>query len=86
MTVHDVKATIRSGNNFAEEGSKMLRQVKARLTETAVLAHETLHNSHDQDVDAGLQLLVSVGRKLDETIEMLREAIGHAEALARDLG
>jgi len=86
MTVHDVKATIRSGNTFAEESSKMLRQVKDRLTETAILAHETLHNSHDQDVDAGLQLLVRVERTLDETIEILREAVGHAETFTRDLG
>lgn len=86
MTVRDVKAAIQRGNDSAEEGSKMLRQVKARLTETAALAHETLHDSQDQDASAGLYLLASVGHKLDEAIGILRGAIGRADALARDLG
>jgi hypothetical protein len=86
VSIHEVKATIRRGNDAARLGVEILRQAESDAEEAGSLARHTLHDSQNEDVQAGLELLASIEGEVERTTRCFERAVDRAEAYVKSLG
>ncbi|GIG86412.1 hypothetical protein [Plantactinospora endophytica] len=86
MNIDEVKRTIRQGSLAAQEAKKILVTVGTEAAEAEQLARLTVHDSRDDDAQAGLKILEDFGREVDLTVRRIDAAVEHADAYLATLG
>lgn len=86
MSIDDVKRTIHAGNNAAEQGQRILREVATEAVAIHRLAQLTIHDSADEKAQAGLRTLAAVEDEIDRTLRRFKAARDHADAYLKALG
>jgi hypothetical protein len=86
VNVHEVKRTIRRGNEAAAQARMTLGQVAAEAAATMSLAQLTLQGSRDGDVVAALKIIESMDDEVDRAVRRADAAIKHANAYLATIG
>jgi phosphate uptake regulator len=86
VTIEQVKATIRAGNDATEHCGETLRRAAANAAETTQLARQTVHDSTHDEVEAALNLLDKIAREVELTLRQLTTATDHANRYLAELG
>ncbi|MEO3748690.1 hypothetical protein [Plantactinospora sp. B5E13] len=86
MNVNEVKSTIREGNQAAKEAANTLHQAGTEAAAAEQLARVTIHDSQDEDAQAGLKILEGFDREVDLAMRRVDAAVEHANAYLAALG
>ncbi|MEE6260816.1 hypothetical protein [Plantactinospora sonchi] len=86
MNVNEVKSTIREGNRAAKEAANTLYQAGTEAATAGHLARVTIHDSQDEDAQAGLKILEGFDREVDLAMRRIDAAVEHANAYLATLG
>lgn len=79
MSVDEVKAGLRRGNEHAREGKERLESAIPTVAEAAAAIRHTVGNSQNENVQAALQGLTAVEKELPRTLRRFEAAVGAAE-------
>ncbi|MDG4784804.1 hypothetical protein O7626_02455 [Micromonospora sp. WMMD1102] len=86
MNIDEVKRTIRAGNQAAEETKATLDVARAEAAAAEQLARVTIHDSQDEDAQAGLKILEGFEREVGLVVRRVDAAVEHANAYLAALG
>lgn len=86
MNIDEVKRTIQGGNQVAKSGRATLEQLDSEVAATEAYARITIHDSQDQDAQAGLEILTGFHRETELTVRRVDAAVDHANAYLGTIG
>lgn len=86
MSVNEVKRTIRAGNQAANDAKVTLDKAGTEAAAAEQLARVTIHDSQDEDAQAGLKILEGFGREVELVVRRVDAAVDHANAYLAALG
>ncbi|MEN3608241.1 hypothetical protein AAH979_01710 [Plantactinospora sp. ZYX-F-223] len=85
MDITQVKATIRQGEQAANDGSALMQVVQGRAEEARSLAAATAHDSAHPEVEAGLTRLKEALRESSRVTELIQSGAESARKYASRL-
>jgi len=80
MSVDDVKATIRAGNEAVESGGDTFKAAASGAASAEQLGRHTLEGSQADEVREALTALAEAATEVDRTLRRYRAALDHANA------
>ncbi|GAB3141271.1 hypothetical protein GCM10027290_13670 [Micromonospora sonneratiae] len=86
MSIGDVKATIRAGNEAAEDAVATFKQAVRRAAEADGLARRTVDGSQAEEVQEALKALTAAEIEINRTLRRYKAAVDRANAYLIRLG
>ncbi|MFF5214679.1 hypothetical protein [Micromonospora sp. NPDC000442] len=86
MTIGDVKATIRLGNQSLDDAKKSIEMANAQLQDASTLTLATLHDSRRAEAEEARKTLLAAADEVDLTLRRINAAQDHAEAYLGTIG
>ncbi|ROT29340.1 hypothetical protein EF879_20370 [Micromonospora sp. HM5-17] len=86
VSLNEVKRTIQDGNQNARSAKTILEQVDAEIAAVKELAQVTIHDSQDEDAQAGIKILEGFSREIELTNRRIDAAIEHANTYLGTIG
>jgi hypothetical protein len=86
MTIEDVKATIRQGNQALKEARSTIEQANAHLLDATAVALPALHGTDHNEAQQARAGLRDAAHEIELVLRRLTDAAEHADTYLATLG